>query len=375
LHKTNGIYRPTKEEINDWTNKLKDVQNWYENRGIKFIIAIVPNKHTVYKDKLPHWMEYHGKTITDDIVEQSNAKGINLLDLRNKFIEPIKNSEILYNKQGSHWNSKGSAVGFEAIMNQLSLIYDLNLTLPKYEFNDFKTHGDSMWLFLKIKDLLKLSDYDNEFEFSNLNQMMCLGNINLKNGLLENCTNVNNPKMSINGKPQYIINNMPLNNLKLLLLCDSFATANSKLFNISFERVWKWHYQHLTDLRLVDFVNKNQPDVVIYQVVERDLYNSYVVKKLNIALCEEIIPDNINDNNWQLGVFKDTQNMFVVRADDCSLLELKKGTKVNFNTGIRKIMNIEQNGVYTNITVDGEKLDPVKDGYPNKIKLIKKEQK
>ena len=53
LHKTNGVYRPTKSETDVWTNKLKDLQKWYEDSGIKFIIAIAPNKHSIYKEKLP----------------------------------------------------------------------------------------------------------------------------------------------------------------------------------------------------------------------------------------------------------------------------------------------------------------------------------
>jgi len=76
LDKTKGVFRPSKKEIELWSDKLKDLQDWYENQGIKFVIVIAPNKHSIYPEKLPHWMEYHGKTITDDIVEQSNTKGV-----------------------------------------------------------------------------------------------------------------------------------------------------------------------------------------------------------------------------------------------------------------------------------------------------------
>ena len=82
LNKTNGTYRPSKKEIDNWTNKLKKLQQWYEDKGIKFVIVIAPNKSSIYKEKLPRWMSYDGKTITDDIVEASNNKKINMLDLR-----------------------------------------------------------------------------------------------------------------------------------------------------------------------------------------------------------------------------------------------------------------------------------------------------
>ena len=51
---------------------------------------------------------------------------------------------------------------------------------------------------------------------------------------------------------------------------------------------------------------------------------------------------------------------------------LQIGDKINFSySGERTIVDLIYNNQYINIFVDGEKLDPVKDGYPNKIKLIK----
>ena len=91
LNKTNGTYRPSKKEIDNWTNKLKKLQQWYEDKGIKFVIVIAPNKSSIYKEKLPRWMSYDGKTITDDIVEASNNKKINMLDLR----DALKNKKMM----------------------------------------------------------------------------------------------------------------------------------------------------------------------------------------------------------------------------------------------------------------------------------------
>lgn len=371
LHKTNGVYRPSQEEIQIWANKLKDLQNWYESRGIKFVIVIAPNKHSIYREKLPSWMGYEGKTITDDIIEESNLKDINLLDLRSVLLSNKNKEEtLLYNKQGSHWNTKGAAIGFDATMNKLSSIYNINLIKPVYEFLDYQTDNDSMWLFLKIKDLLEKVDYDNEYKLKINNEIMCHGNINLDNSKMEKCIDENNPIMSINGQPQYVINYNSLNNYKLLLLCDSFATSNSQLFNSSFKTVWKWHLGHINGLKLASFVDENKPDIVIYQIVERGLYNYDILKKLTTPSNKESIPENITDLNWQKGIMIGSNNIFVVTEENYSSSQMKIGYSLLFNSGERKIIDIKQNGSYFNITVDGEKLDPVKDGYPNKIKLV-----
>lgn len=371
LHKTNGNYRPSTEEIKNWTKKLKDLQSWYENKGIKFIIVIAPNKHSIYKEKLPNWMNYDGKTITDDIIEAANKENINLLDLRSILISQKDNENLLYNKQGSHWNTKGSAIGFEATMNKLSSIYNINISRPLYEFTDYKTNNDSMWLFLKIKDLLKDVDYDNEYKLKIYDEIMCHGNINLDNNKMEKCINENNPIINIDGGPKYVLNPNPLNNYNILMLCDSFSTSNSQLFNASFKTVWKWHSGHINGLKLASFIEENKPNIVIYQIVERGLFSHDMVKKLKTNESKDLIPENIVDNNWQNGILRGLDNIFVVSADENYLVsQMKTGYNLQFNSGIRKIIDIKQNGFYVNITVDGDKLDPIKDGYPNKIKLI-----
>ena len=74
------------------------------------------------------------------------------------------------------------------------------------------------------------------------------------------------------------------------------------------------------------------------------------------------------DDNCSLPL--NSNNIFVVTEENYSSSQMKIGYSLLFNSGERKIIDIKQNGSYFNITVDGEKLDPVKDGYPNKIKLV-----
>jgi hypothetical protein len=40
------------------------------------------------------------------------------------------------------------------------------------------------------------------------------------------------------------------------------------------------HYGSLWGVTLSNFIAKNKPDIVIYQVVERNLYKSGIVKKI-----------------------------------------------------------------------------------------------
>jgi TPR repeat protein len=67
------------------------------------------------------------------------------------------------------------------------------------------------------------------------------------------------------------------NDSKLLLIADSFSTANSMPYNVTFATLWKLHQSRLYGKRLASFVEKNHPNIVIYQIVERDLYTQKII--------------------------------------------------------------------------------------------------
>ena len=341
LHKTNGIYKPTNEEINNWTNKLKDLQKWYEERGIKFVIVIAPNKHSIYKEKLPNWMQYDGKTITDNIVEQSNLKDINILDLRN-IISNNKKDKLLYFKTDTHWNNLGASIAYSETINYINNKFNLNLLKPNYTIKDqFRPSGD-LSSFLKINTILD-EKYENSYilNFEN-NQEVCHGNIIKKAGVLEKCTKKLNPIMFINEQPQYMINDKIKDNKKLLLLCDSFGTATSELYNLTFNTIWKWHYGQINGEKLSNFVEENKPDIVIYQIVERALYNDSIVT--SIPNISQISIDNINLENQifdikQNNYFKNEQleldfknenyNLNAINSDPIIILNETKANSKN----------------------------------------------
>ncbi|WP_152055321.1 alginate O-acetyltransferase AlgX-related protein [Aliarcobacter butzleri] len=320
LHKTNGVYRPTKSETDVWTNKLKDLQKWYEDRGIKFVIVIAPNKHSIYKEKLPNFLKYDGKTITDDIVEQANMKNINILDLRKKLIESKQQElDILYWKTDTHWNEKGASIAFDTIINKINNIYQLNLQKPKYNLNPSTRGGGDLANFLKINNILD-KDYEKNYSYSfEKNYDICKGNVNKENQALEDCIKIDNPVIEYN---EYIINNHSENNLKLLFLVDSFAGAPAKIYNATFSKIYKFHWSHINGQKLVTFVEKNKPDIVIYQIVERNLYNQSIVvpmPKIFEASIDNIKPENrifdISEDNY----FKNNHLEIVAENDNIKL--------------------------------------------------------
>jgi hypothetical protein len=272
LDKTSGKFRPDRAEIDNWTDKLKTLQKWYEDKGIKFVIAIAPNKHSIYKEKLPDRLSYNGKTITDDIVDFSKKKNINLLDLRPALLKNKKQEELIYWKTDTHWNEKGAALAFEEIISYINKKHQINISIPQYSLKTFEKAAGDLSNFLKINQILP-ADYEKGYKYVFNNKYdICKGNINKENGILDKCIITDNPIIDPYKQTQYIINKS-INNYSLLFIGDSFSVPPSQLYNTSFHTVWKWFYLDISGKKLSEFVNKNKPDLVIYQIVERDFYN------------------------------------------------------------------------------------------------------
>jgi len=277
IDKTQGKYPYTLDEINKWVQELEKLQDWYESRNIKFSVVLAPNKHTVYYEKLPDDTQYKlGKTITDDIVKLALRKNINILDLRSTF-EEEKKLDQLYFTTDTHWNSKGASLAFEATIKFINSLYGLKYEIPKYNLSNSHRGSGDLADFLKIKSFLP-NDYEKDYDIDfKHDHEVCHGNIDKKHKL-EKCISKMNPIMGINSQDQYMINKYSANKNSLLLLCDSFGTANSQLYNATFSTIWKFHYGHIEGKNLASFVNEHKPDIVIYQIVERGFYNQGIIK-------------------------------------------------------------------------------------------------
>ena len=71
----------------------------------------------------------------------------------------------------------------------------------------------------------------------------------------------------------------------------------------SFENIWKLPYGSINGVKLSNFVNNHKPDIVIYQVVERALYNQGIVTSLpEIQAVEPSIPLNTNKLEFDINI-------------------------------------------------------------------------
>jgi hypothetical protein len=116
-------------ELDNWRRAAEGRQAWLRQRGIKYLLVFVPNKSTVYPEKLPLLLRTQrrpGKF--EQILDYLRSKNstVHVLDLRPALISD-KAREIDYWPTDSHWNAHGLVTGSDAIMARLR---GMDLGLP-----------------------------------------------------------------------------------------------------------------------------------------------------------------------------------------------------------------------------------------------------
>jgi hypothetical protein len=276
LSKTKGTFYYANKDIENWTTKLNKLQDWYEQQGIEFIVVVASNKHTVYNDKLPASIPYkENGTITDDIIKSSLDKGIHILNLK-KALRAKKAVNQLYFKMDTHWNRYGALIGYLGTMEYLNNIYKKNYKIPEYSIKETASSGGGdLTNFLRINHFLS-NNYKKNYTFQfKQKSKICYGKIIKGSNKLEKCTS--SIKTAFN---QFSMNKNAPNKEKLLYLCDSFGSANSHMYQETFHTVWRFHLSYANGSMLSTFVKEHKPDIVIYQVVERDLGNNSIIDDL-----------------------------------------------------------------------------------------------
>lgn len=92
-------------------------RDWLASRGIAYVVAIAPEKFTIYPEHLPAWItKGPGPTPYDRLARaMASHPEVAFIDLR-PALRAAKARELVYYKTDSHWNYNGAVVGYEALM-------------------------------------------------------------------------------------------------------------------------------------------------------------------------------------------------------------------------------------------------------------------
>jgi hypothetical protein len=234
---------------------LAQIKGKVDQYGGTFLLVIPPDKSTVYSQYMPDEIPVIGQVSNfDRLVERiKNDGNIQVLDLRPVLENTSKTSQIYY-KTDSHWNCLGAYYAYDEIISKLG---DSHPNLQAYSFSDFQIIPSqsalldlpfSMGLNLKEDAMDAVPKFDVK-----LSTAPALDGVNI-------------------GKSLRVVINSNKNLPDLMIFHDSFYNAClDKFIEPSFSRTISLHYGDAALAEQLDLVDKEKPDIVVFEFVERQM--------------------------------------------------------------------------------------------------------
>ncbi len=231
-------------------------------QGIHYLVVIVPNKNTIYPEFMPDEItQLNGERRADQLFAYlNNNSDVDILYLKDALLQ-AKTQGFLYYKTDSHWNGQGAFVGYQEIMKPLTVWF------PQLQP-------------ISASNLKIVKEGVNVFP---LTKMLGLGNIDQEHFIYMKS---DKPKLARKvASTASIPEDLLLNQRPLVMEVDNDTLPSAVVFHDSFissflkstlaehfQRTAFFHTAYYTDYDDIrSILEREQPDVVIYQFVERKL--------------------------------------------------------------------------------------------------------
>lgn len=125
----------TQREIVNIVHNLELMQGFSEAQGASFVLAIAPNKNTLYPEFMPYYYTQGSNTNMTRLMAAMDDAGINYVDLFALF---EAEDEALYYQTDTHWNNEGALLVANEVLDAL----DLDPATPVGEKEESTIAGD-----------------------------------------------------------------------------------------------------------------------------------------------------------------------------------------------------------------------------------------
>jgi hypothetical protein len=133
-----GEVSPNEELVATWCETMAKRRAWLASRAIALASLVVPNKETVYPDKLPDQLgRKRGRSRLDSLMEKCGSE---LIDIR-PALAAGRGPRDLYYPLGTHWTSFGAHIGYRATLRALPID-----PIPRAAFQEKLRFDPDSWL-------------------------------------------------------------------------------------------------------------------------------------------------------------------------------------------------------------------------------------
>lgn len=232
---------------------IQATKNWLSAKGIEYVYIIAPNKHTIYFEQLPSYITKKNEhSATDQLVSYlKKYTDVNVVDLRPALFDEKKKHPV-YFKTDSHWNQYGANRAQFEIMKNIEARFPGKITPFMLDDEQFKLSSSAGG------DLVSLAKTENVKEDNPepIFDGQCVPT-NTKGVLKEHETETYTALCDTK-------------KLNAVIFRDSFFSALYPYISRQFHRS-TYIWEKMNYATLVKYVEQEQPDIVIDEVVERTL--------------------------------------------------------------------------------------------------------
>lgn len=256
------------EEIESKTRAYAAVAGQADKNGIPFVLFVSPDKSTIYPEYLPAFLAPAAILHSQPLVSSLLHHNVPVFDAKETLLSH-KGERLLYFRSDSHWNSLGAFIAFRGLLSA----FDENGTKIASPFSAITFSPGPPY----AGDLLALGNLfmveprmgDNFLTEGLPEQVLdkyCEGSletVSLSAGL-------DTPEPH---RPFTVVNPNAANQIRVWLFRDSFSAALCPFIHSTFAETT--HFFNVDGLEqldgLLDAAGEARPNLIIYQVVERNL--------------------------------------------------------------------------------------------------------
>lgn len=235
-----GEHTLSERGIYNAAHNLSLVQQYTEEKGAAFLLAIPPNKNSLYGENMPYYIKQVSTVNNMALLQpELSACNVNYADLSATF---KREKESLYLKRDSHWNWKGAVLAYHTMLTQLECGHDSYETTgcirTKTEYGD-------------LNKMLYPSGFAPEWNYNYQ-----------KEHTFTYVTETDNVEDA------WIETENPEGEGSLLMFRDSFGNTLLPLMADVFDR---GYFSKTMPYNLEEYLNRYSPEYVIVEKVERNI--------------------------------------------------------------------------------------------------------
>ncbi|MBQ6587175.1 MAG: hypothetical protein IJI01_00690 [Butyrivibrio sp.] len=263
------------EKINECVDNTATFNEYLQEKGIQLVYAATPYTCSKYDDELPKGIEDYGNSNVDRLVSGMREAGIDTIDFREEMHDDDTDQYDMMYRTDHHWTTEAGFYAYGILEDYIQdktgcdvdrRISDIsNYTVTRYNKWHLGSNGQRTGIYYAgIDDFdLILPDFNTRLQDANGNvgtmQEMMINTGPLK---VKDYTSRYTYDFVLGKTLGQYVNLEASNNVKLLVITDSFGKAVSQYLALGFKEIYCVDNDEVSGVT-PEFIESYDPDIVI----------------------------------------------------------------------------------------------------------------